>query len=327
MTLAQPWLAHSASMQAQRFAAALALLTAPFAAPARAEFLITLNEASATSEYFWETSPGGFQRQDSQMDVIELPEFSAFAEVENLAGGRAAAYQDLYGINAVFAESQNALEDALKFHARAESKYDINVSTPTRETGQAVFKFVINGGELRLENFAAVSEGAGGSTARVSADISVFPGGFWRLDWALEKFFGAPEVFDFSIESFGIGFPPITLVVDGDDVVVTIPHFEGETLLDRDDFKFGVHFSYTMMAELDLNDLSVGGLAGIGDPFSLSMGGPSTDGIEFFLDGVPLSSFAIIPEPASSALLIGFGAILLCFYRTAESHSPNRALS
>jgi hypothetical protein len=262
-----------------------------------------------------------------------LPEFGAFAKVDNIGFGppfgRAAAYQDVYGINAVFADAGNALDDALRFYSRAESNYEIEVTTPTSESGQAAFDFVINGGELRLENFAAIDELGGNSSARVRAEIFV-GAQFWVLDLTLRKFFGDPDIFDASIESFGTGFPTFTPVVDGDDVVVTIPRIEGETLFELSRFRVGLNFSYTMTAELELNGLSIGGLAGIGDPFSLSMGGPSTAGVEFFLDGMPLTGLPIVPEPSAAALAIVALSLFAAALRNANASRrtapPNEAI-
>lgn len=263
------------------------------------EFVFSDLEATAEAEMNF------FLGSVTDSDQIEDPatELSAFADV-----GNAAAYQDLFGINAVFANAGLLLDDALDFSASARTHYDVRVKTPTEMTGSVPFQFVINGGELRIVDYSGLRRlSTTDFHARVSADITIFPEGFWQWTAILREdpFTGDPEVNTaFSLETLGVGFPAVSVTMEGEDAVVIIPHFEAEVLLDLDDFSFiGVFFTYDMEAELFFEDsLGASGLAGIGDPFGLSQG-TGGGGIEFFLDGRPLSDFpVVIPEAAAGVL-------------------------
>jgi hypothetical protein len=301
----------------------LAAVLGPWAARAgRAqEFVITRLSGTAEAEVNFEE--GVFVGMDSSS--IVPPGVSAYAQVgdpsSGFGGGGGSAYQDVFGINAVEVDTQRALEDADDIFVRAETVYEISLETPTEMTGTVVFKFVINGGELRIRDFSRYNpffQGFGG--ANVLADVDIFGEGRWSFPARLTKDpDGNPIVYHDDglglIDEFGVGFPQVTVSMDGDDAVATVSHFEGEVLLDLDDFYFiPQSFSYTMSAVVDLFDsFFTGGSAAIGDPLALSQGGSGDDiGAEFFLDGRPLSDFPIvIPEPAGCALMVVSGVAVL----------------
>lgn len=299
----------------------LVAVLGPWAARAgRAQdFVITGLSGTAKAQINFEE--GLFVATDSSSVVP--PGVSAYAQVGDPSAGvgGASAYQDVYGINAVEVDTQRALEDADDIFLRAETSFDISVETPTQMMGTVVFKFVINGGELRIRDFSRYDpffQSFGG--AEVLADVNIFGEGHWSFPARLTKDpDGNPIVYHDGglglTDEFGVGFPQVTVSMDGDDAVATISHFEGEVLLDLDNFYFIPQpFFYRMSAVVDLFDnFFTGGSAAIGDPLALSQGGSGGDiGAEFFLGGRPLSELPnVIPEPGGCALMILGGAGVL----------------
>jgi hypothetical protein len=292
---------------------ALVLVFGIWNASARAaEIEIPFESGIAIASFQW--NHGDITKDDADV----LPD--AHAAAENPAQIKISAYQNNGGVNAVSADSGSALSEAPDFHALARTNYEFSVKSKHVQIGRANFTFVINGGELRIKNFRSPGEIMG--SAHVGANLVITtPSGRaeWKLDASLSKVGGAPHLDrppGSNVDNFGIGFPTLTPVMIGDDAVVDIPRFQGTIPIDLGDLFTGIHFIYDMEAGLDLDAPlinSVGGFARIGDPFSLSMGGPSTNGVEFFLDGMPLGSFPIgeVPEP-TSAILLMIGVMLTC---------------
>jgi hypothetical protein len=174
---------------------------------------------------------------------------------------------------------------------------------------------------LLIENFGEPVDIMGSAYVRANLiAITSSRRAEWEFHASLSKVGGAPHL-DFpaasNVDEFGIGFPILTPVMVGDDVAIDIPRFQGTIPINLGDLFTGVLFIYEMEAGLDLDAPlinSVGGFARIGDPISLSMGGPSSNGVEFFLDGMPLSAFARVPEP-DCAVLLSLGVAITCSAR------------
>jgi len=273
-------------------------------------------------------------------EVVNLStQFAAFARATTLASsdffGRGAAYQDQFGINAVFVDSMNGTADGSTFIGSANTTYISDVfenSGHVSSDDTVPFTFVINGGEVRIRNFSQfnpppmeMNTDVGGVT--VTADIRIDLDKVWRFTTGISK---DPVTQQPIIVGDALGnvdttalngsiHPTLTPTVDGDDVYVTIPRIEGTLDIPIDDFggilgTNGVRFQYFMSANINLIDsFGASGLAGITDPFALGtpsdmsddLGGPFDPlGIQFFLDGVPFSDFPVmIPEPRSAAIL------------------------
>lgn len=285
-------------------------------------FTIFLEEASAGVDLELDVTPDGSGFQSSDFDQILDPNitFAAFAEATTSPGttglGHGAAYQDQFGINAVFVNANGALGDALSFFATADTQYQVDIRTPTRLSGTVPFTFVINGGEIRLKNFDGLAPQFLQPMGIVAAEITI-GARQWSFAVGLNKdettgqptvdddIFGRDGIFT-NVDDFGLNVHPVlTPVIDGNDAVVTIPRIEGTVDLDLNDFccLLGLNFRYKMHAELQLIDqLGTSGLAGITDPFALGTpDDPSDDlggsfsplGVQFFLNNKPLSDYTV----------------------------------
>ncbi|NNM00911.1 MAG: hypothetical protein HKO62_09195 [Gammaproteobacteria bacterium] len=305
-------------------------------------------------------------RQERQM-VIPGGQFSVFAQANGLGGnpffGDGAAYQDQNGLNAVFVDSGTAFPEASYYNGGAKTHYDVNFAADRfvspSENRTVPFSFVINGGQLRVDNFSDLLASAAGFQlygASVSATIRLgtgFPPAEWTFTANLFKNrAGLPELtFDQSAisinrwnlppnivgaasrDDFGLGFPALTPVLVNDTVTVDIPRFEGTIpieLLDFDRSSGGVDFEYVMSATTTLRASAPGAInesaafAAISDPFGLESAPDATlPAVEFFLDGQPLSEIATVPLPAALWYALGGLAILATRHRAAGSR-PSR---
>lgn len=319
-----------------RFAAMLAAAVWLSAAPQSVwsqQFETTLHEASAEVQLAL-SDGAGFMLSGGDDDAIQNPsvDFSAFAEATTdqftSFFGRGAAYQDQFGINAVFLDTEQALADANTFHGHSQTKYDVSIKNVGANPGGTVpFTFVINGGEVRVRNYTLLDTFPFYElqpVAAVEATI-VVDGDHWSFTTGITKdqFGGLVEVGTLlgNVDHFGLNnFPDLDIAIDGADAVITVPRIEGTVDLDLDDFDpqlGGISFSYTMRAQVDISrSFSVGAVAGITDPFALGTPDPGDDlggpfgamGVEFFLDGQPLSDYPVrVPEP--SAVAIGLVAL------------------
>jgi hypothetical protein len=260
----------------------------------------------------------GYLAYDGRQDeIIEEPEVSASAGL-SIPGlqSEVRAFQSVHGINAVEVKSGDAPTELGKFVGQAKTLFDFQLATPQPETGLATFKWVIHGGEMRIRDFARYGANDTGvkleATIGIDNEPSLFPD--WRLLWHLSSPAGIPHVFDGSFDQLGAGRPPNpTVQIIGHDAVIDVPRIEREIQIDRsmlcctNSNNRGMGFRYEMSAYMNFDrdgPIEPAGLARIGDPFSLSSGGPSSDGVEFFLDGLPLSSYpyTMVPEPTSMAL-------------------------
>ena len=261
--------------------------------------------------------------------------------------GEGAAYQDKFGLNAVYVDTNGALGDAARFLGNAGARYRSTVRTPAPLTGTIPFTFIINGGELRIIDFARFSPNGSDPGVTVSAEVGV-GGEAWKFIAGIGKTAGGNPIVSMptidNLDPFNLGIhptlTPVMVDADGDtradDVVVTIPRMVGTVLIDGSLFggplPGGVVFDYLMTAGVDMrNSLGAGGFAAISDPFALGTpNDPSDDlggsisplGVEFFLNGQPFSDFPIIPEPTTSAILAWIGLATLA--RRGHAHSRPR---
>ncbi len=302
-----------------------------FASFAQAQdFIITDLEGSTDAEILF-FQPGPMSPPPVHDEIQPPPSLDtlALSEVQSNIGtvfiGRAAAFQSVFGINAAFVEVSQYFPEFPNGHKlTADTHYAIEVESVSDLTGQTVpFEFVINSGQLRIDDFAVFEPfGADGIGAFASAEIGI-DGLRWRFDVGLTKDINGDLVVvtDHTDDFFGFTrHPTLTIdIVDADndgavdDAVVDIPKITGEIFIDGADFEFGVSLSYDMETRFEMfpffDGVPTKGLAGITDPFSLGNGDPNDDvGVEFFLGGQPLSDFPAVPEPGTAAVL---GAWLL----------------
>ncbi len=256
-------------------------------------------------------------------ELIEPPEFSASAHFSGLVSSEARAYQDINGINAVRVDSGEAPTELHSFFGRADTRFIVDVTSSTLEPGSSTFTFVINVGHMRINDFPRIDPNQFGAKLIANVGLS-FGGDFqtWELNWGLSSSASSsPQVTDLSHDEFGTGLPPspTMVVIGGSDVLVEVPRIERQIEIDNAHFFNGaVELSYSMHAIVNIagnGPIEPSCIAFIGDPFSLSNGGPTTDGVEFYLNGLPLSSYAytFVPEPASAVLcaLAAWGVCLV----------------
>ena len=281
------------------------------------DFLITEFDGVADARINFDEP--GFPDSTDHDEILPMLDTLAFAEVRQSIGGvfdgRAAAFQSVYGINATFVEVTGfPPELTTGFNVTADTSYEVEFESTSDLTGRQVpFEFVINGGELRIEDFARFEPFGAFGGAFVQAEIAI-DGLAWILDARLTKdeVTGLPLLTTGSggnQDDFGLNIHP-TLVpfMDGTDAVVEIPSIRGTVMVAGSEFRFGQRFNYDMHAELEMLQLTpgalevTGGLAGITDPFALGTpDDPSDDlgppfsplGVQFFLDGRPLSDYSI----------------------------------
>jgi hypothetical protein len=262
----------------------------------------------------------------------------AFAEVKRNLGGvfnaHAAAFQSAFGINATFAEVTDYFPEITgSFEVTASTHYQVEVGSTSDLTGQPIpFEFVINGGELRIEDFAQFEPFAAFGGAFVTATINILfsdVGGIWQFSAHLTKdeATGLPIVREHlgNMDEFGLDiFPTLTPFMDGADAVVTIPEIHGTVMLEGEDFGggIGVLFDYDMEAMVQMVNVAfgnTGALAGITDPFALGTPeDPSDDrpglgtGVSLLLNGQPFDAFpVIVPAPPAAVLMLGALVTLL----------------
>ncbi|QID19488.1 PEP-CTERM sorting domain-containing protein [Nitrogeniibacter mangrovi] len=277
------------------------------------------------------------------VDALSLPNDPlAFARNQRslfaVFDARAAGFQNAGGINAAFAEVTGFPQELnMQYTVEANTRYDVVFKSAADLSGQMIpFEFVINGGQLRIDDFAQYTpfqpEFNG---AAVSAAIDIGPLGSWTFVAHLTRdaATGQPVVTDdfvglpFSGDALGLNnFPTLTPYFAGADVIVDIPEIRGSVLIDGADFSSlqGVRFGYDMSAVVAMaggSSGSTGALAGITDPFALGTpGDPGDDlggafsplGVQFFLDGQALGDYPVtaVPEPNRAALMLG-GLMLL----------------
>ena len=309
-----PW-ASTAMTAAVSFSFAFAL---EFALPVAAQdFVITDFYGVADAKILFHEP--GFPNTTDHDEILPMLDTLAFAEVQASIGGvfdgRAAAFQSLYGINATFVEVTGfPPELTTGYTVTADTSYEVEFESTSNLTGRQIpFEFVINSGELRIEDFARFEPFGSFGGAFVQAEIDI-DGFEWVLDARLTKdeVTGLPLVTEGirgNQDDFGLNIhPTLVAFMDGTDAVVSIPRISGTVLVDGSEFRFGQRFDYDMHAELEMVQLTAsalevtGGLAGITDPFALGTpDDPSDDlgppfsplGVQFFLDGHPLSDFPV----------------------------------
>lgn len=291
------------------------------------DFEIILKEASAEVDLSF--SDGfSFMGSGSDEDEILNPtvDFAAYASATasplTSIFGRGAAYQDQFGINAVFIDTERGLDDAQNYVASADTNYRVTIrDRATTGGGTIPFTFVINSGEVRLENFSALDTFPFFEALPVVSVLAeiVIDGEIWRFTTGLstDQNGDVVEVGDVlgNRDGFGLGnFPNLSLVVDGDDAFISVPRIEGTVDIPLSDFRGpgGVEFQYNMRTDVSISSsFGVRAVGGITDPFALGTVDPADDvggaysplGVQFFLDGQPLGDYPIrIPEPATAML-------------------------
>ena len=313
------------------------------------------------NDFFTDPPPAHDEIQPQpSLDTIAFSKLEA--NTSPLVTARAAAFQSAFGINAAFAEVSHFFPELPGgFAVQANTLFDVTVQSADRLDPNNVtilpFGFVINSGQLRIDNFTQYEPSVFLDGASVSAEIRI-NGRRWTFEARLEKdrSSGAPTVDQFTSDSFGLNnFPNLTpQFVDADndgfvdDVVVNIPKIEGtvmvdgtqETIPDTVFTYFSSRFEYEMEARFQMIQKSLGppgdgvttGLAGITDPFALGTpDDPSDDlggqfsplGVQFFLNGQPLSGIPIVPEPSSAPLMVLGLATALRRVR-AHGGTPNK---
>jgi hypothetical protein len=236
---------------------------------------------------------------------FEPPDTVATAQVQFGSGaGQAAAFQSALGINAVEASANFGSGRQARFDGS--TFFSVTVRNTTRRGIPITFKFVINGGELRIENFAGFDDPLQSIGAHVFASIDIFGisgGGTWRFPLQLTKDGNGNPIllnnFDgFGIkDDFGVGTPNVRgPFFDGDAVFVTIDRFEAGFpigVLPEAHTHAALGVYYNMAARVLVEGSApIGGLAAIGDPFSLSSGGGGEDvGAQLFINGMDLGQF------------------------------------
>ncbi|MDH3461467.1 MAG: PEP-CTERM sorting domain-containing protein [Burkholderiaceae bacterium] len=274
--------------------------------------------------------------QDSD-EILPVLDTLAFSEVQSPFGevldARAAAFQNTFGINAAFAELRRYVPELRDgFNITATTEYRIRVKSNQSLTRQVPFEFVINSGQLRIDDYERYTPFGSFGGAKVEARIGL-DGVPWEFSAQLTKDTSTNTMvveLD-NVDPLGLDiFPALTIEfvdADGDalvdDAVVNIPQIKGLVMIDGKDFSGnGVAFSYQMEADFEMVDVVFNGsgittgLAGITDPFALGTPDDTSDdlgapfdpaGVQFFLDGQPLSAFPV-PEPSTAALL-GLGLL------------------
>ncbi len=318
---------------ARKIGIALTFTLCALSITAQAAFDIAIRNASTRASLQFDapiTPNPSVTNTDAIISPLDTLAFSEFdVNVGGVFSARAAGFQSTLGINAAFAEVSTYFpEIPTDFAARASTDYWIEVSSSDNLAAQQIpFKFVINSGELRIDDFTRfdpfIPQFDG---AAVAAEIRV-DGMDWRFGARLTKdpISGLPLILDGpngpNLDEFGLGiFPNLSVVMDGTSAVVSIPRIEGEVLIDGSEFNSltGVFIRYSMAASFEMltgdEHTHTTGLAGITDPFALGTpGDPSDDlggnfspaGVEFFLDGVPLAgAVSVVPLPGSALLLL-----------------------
>jgi hypothetical protein len=306
--------------------AVVALVLALGGVAVRGEMVIDLQGANAAVNLNLEFSPGSGP-SNGAIDAILDPtvDLSAFVHVKtdpsNTGFGEGAAYQDQFGINAIYVDSRQAMADGYKFVGKAGSFYSAIAKHRGATLGQTIdlFEFEINSGEARIRNFASLTDSADPNlpAAYVEAAITLTENHGTDKQWRL--FAGIDTDGTNPILVNGPGYdrdqlnvnvhPTLALAWDGPDVVVRIPQIKGVYAMSGVT-ELGI--KYEMFAGVNLKGLGSGGVAGITDPFALdSPGSPAVelgdqfgkDGVILKVNGQPLSAYTVVPEPQALVLL------------------------
>ena len=303
---------------------AVGVVCAFVSAAVHAALAVNVLEAFVETSILYDASVSDDPSQIDQDSLDNHLDTIAYSSISGQAGGvfeaRAAAFQSTLGFNAVYAEVATYFpEIPAHFNATAHTSYGIGVLSDADISGSTVpFRFVIHGGELRIDRFSSFDSDGGSNLVEVEAQISI-EGQPWRFGARLTKDAqtGQPLVLEGTYgnsDPFALNvFPTLSVTMDGDSAVVEIPSIEGEVFIPGELFTqpaLGVVIGYTMDATVHMRSGERGflspGRAGISDPFVLGTPTDSTDdlggsfsplGVQFFLDGAPITGATVVPLP------------------------------
>jgi len=220
--------------------------------------------------------------------------------------GRMRAVQTGGGLNAVFAEATLSGSPQFAFSAGTDVQWGITNSSPISTS--LIFQYHLSGGHLAL--YDPTDEFLGGTA---TVDVRLFAGAphastgpIWQWILSLTGQGGQvhPSLLLFD-DPFGLGSPGISAVTINNGVAaLDIDPFTATIDLGQLGPNLTANIRYTMRADVaEVGGVATGGLAQLGDPFSVS--GDFGAGITI------VAPVAAVPEPATWSLVaLGLAALV-----------------